>query len=344
MEHINFLSCPSCNNILKIEIYEFFPNSERIKEGALLCSCGLWYPVINGVPRLLIGNLRNLISKNHPEFLKKYSGILPKIEFTGSDELQERTAYAHDVNINFPNPDFKNWDEGEKIWIEPLTSKFYKNKVILDAGCRVGVHTYFAAKFGAKLVIGIDIGNTVEIAYEVNREMNNVLIVQADLHNIPSKQIFDFIYCLGVLHHLPEPKKGFFKLIEKAKPGSHLLIWVYRFEDYQDLKVILFLRNITIHLNPLSVKLVSLLYAMIYFVRIKFYNLKSRKNDSNTFFHYLNSFKFGEIHRYIVNQLYTPIAYYYKKEELEEWFKIPIIKQYDILNMLNNGWKVIVSL
>ena len=38
---------------------------------------------------------------------------------------------------------------------------------------------------------------------------------------------FDFINCVGVLHHLPEPDKGIQALAKKLKPGGILHVFVY---------------------------------------------------------------------------------------------------------------------
>jgi len=222
-KHIEFLICPNCNGSLKLESFKKF-STGRIRDGMLLCDCGLWYPIINGVPRILIKKLRHLISKYHSDFLSKYSKKLPKFEESEVDFVQEKTAESHDLNITTLPSEFKEWDFINKEWMAPLQPEFYRDKIVLDAGCRIGTHTFFPAKFGASLVIGIDIGETVEIAYNVNQEMDNVLIVQADLHDIPTRKIFDYIFSIGVLHHIPDPQFGFQKLLEKAKVNSTLLI------------------------------------------------------------------------------------------------------------------------
>lgn len=339
---MDYLICPECGNALELEIFEYFQNQKRIKEGLLLCSCGQWFPIINGIPRILIGKLRNLIKIHHSNFLVKYSQKLFPIEQFERDFLQERTALSHEKIKPLPS-NFKEWDEGEKPWIEPLTPEFYVGKIILDAGCRLGNHTYFAAKYGAKLVIGIDIGETVEYAFEANREMDNVLIIQADIHNIPTKTIFDFIFSIGVLHHLPVPEKGFTKLLEKSKSNSKLLIWVYRLENYQDLKLILLLRKFTTRSIILS-KFFSFIHTTILVLRIRSYNLRFKKYEKrNLFFEYLKNFNFNQIKEYVFDQLAPPIAYYYSKEELETWFKQNDIKEYQLFNMWNSGWKAIIT-
>ena len=286
-KHLSFVRCPSCNDDLTLNTFERF-DDKRIKDGLLLCKCGLSYPIINGVPRLLLGKMRNAISVYHIDFLKKYSDKLPKFKNLEVDEVQARTALTHDSYMSSPPPEFKKWIDGQRVWIEPLTPEFYQDKVILDAGCRVGTRTYYAAKWKAKMVIGIDIGETVEIAYEMNRENENVLILQADIYNMPFLQIFDYVYSMGVLHHLPQPQEGFNKLLEKVKPLGTILIWVYQFESYKDLRFISLLRKLTVHIDILITRAISIAYASIYYLRLKIFRLKSAKDTKpNPFFSYL---------------------------------------------------------
>jgi hypothetical protein len=39
--------------------------------------------------------------------------------------------------------------------------------------------------------------------------------------------VFDFVYSIGVLHHLPDPEAGFRRLGRLPKEGAPLWIWVY---------------------------------------------------------------------------------------------------------------------
>ena len=41
-------------------------------------------------------------------------------------------------------------------WIYPLSKEDFKNKAIFDAGCGMGRNSYFALRYGAKSVVGID--------------------------------------------------------------------------------------------------------------------------------------------------------------------------------------------
>ena len=57
--------------------------------------------------------------------------------------------------------------------------------------------------------------------------------VAADCGVTPAKVISikensqDFGYCLGVLHHTPDPQKGLISCVSKLKKGSPFLLYLY---------------------------------------------------------------------------------------------------------------------
>ncbi|MEL7420293.1 MAG: class I SAM-dependent methyltransferase, partial [Cyanobacteria bacterium J06555_3] len=108
---------------------------------------------------------------------------------------------------------------------------------LLDAGCGTGSGTDYLIHLNPEAsVTAIDLS---EKALEVAQERCNRSGVIAK-HNKPVefKQMkleeatqlegeFDFINCVGVLHHLPEPEKGIQAIAKKLKPGGILHIFVY---------------------------------------------------------------------------------------------------------------------
>jgi len=108
---------------------------------------------------------------------------------------------------------------------------------ILDAGCGTGSGTDYLIHLNpAAAVAAIDLS---EKALEVAEERCNrsgVIAKHAkpvEFFNLKLEEAtqlegeFDFINCVGVLHHLPEPEKGIQALAQKLKPGGILHIFVY---------------------------------------------------------------------------------------------------------------------
>ena len=108
---------------------------------------------------------------------------------------------------------------------------------ILDAGCGTGSGTdYLIHQNPNAEVTAIDLS---EKALELAQERCNRSGVIAkhnkpvNFYNLKLEEAtelegeFDFINCVGVLHHLPEPEKGIQALAKKLKPGGILHIFVY---------------------------------------------------------------------------------------------------------------------
>ena len=75
---------------------------------------------------------------------------------------------------------------------------------VLECGCGMGRHAVIASHFGARAVIGLDLGDAVEAAFENTRHVPGISIVQGDIYFPPfGNGAFDAAYSLGVLHHLP---------------------------------------------------------------------------------------------------------------------------------------------
>ncbi|MFH2002931.1 MAG: class I SAM-dependent methyltransferase [Planctomycetota bacterium] len=102
-----------------------------------------------------------------------------------------------------------------------------RNSVVLDIGCGSGRFTkYISPK--VSFVEAIDPSESVFTAKSFLNSESNVRVTQADIDHIPfPDDAFDFIFCLGVLHHVSETQAALKKCVEKLKPGGHFLIYLY---------------------------------------------------------------------------------------------------------------------
>ncbi len=148
------------------------------------------------------------------------------ISVTGTDSTQAETALSFGYEWHrFPEM-YEEWEKQFLNYMQPHGPDFFRGKKVLDAGCGNGRFAYYAAKYGAE-VWAIDLGPAVEVARK-NTEPYNVHVVQADLHNPPfALESFDFIYSIGVLHHLPDPEPAFQNLLRFLKPGGTVQIYLY---------------------------------------------------------------------------------------------------------------------
>ena len=108
---------------------------------------------------------------------------------------------------------------------------------ILDAGCGTGSGTDYLIYLNPEAeIVAIDLS---EKALEVAKERcqrSGVIAKHSksvEFHNLKLEEAttlpgeFDFINCVGVLHHLPDPVKGIQALASKLAPGGILHIFVY---------------------------------------------------------------------------------------------------------------------
>jgi SAM-dependent methyltransferase len=178
-------------------------------EGAFACApCGASYPISRGIPRFAGGPLATDVSTTVEGFgyqWKKANPLVQNTRFTDSALFLD--------------------------FIQPVEARYFEGKTVLDAGCGLGRFTHWARQFGAAAVVGVDLSESCEAAFENTRALDNVLIVQADLFELPLRPEFDYVFSVGVLHHTSSPQGAFEKVAALVKPGGGLSAWVYGREN-----------------------------------------------------------------------------------------------------------------
>jgi SAM-dependent methyltransferase/uncharacterized protein YbaR (Trm112 family) len=204
------LRCPGCRAQLKFSE----TTSATEPDTHLVCSrCHERFPVIGGIPRLILSPLREALLGNG--------------RATDTDARQVKTALSFGFEWNrFPEM-YEEWKQSFLNYMQPHGPNFFKGKRVLDAGCGSGRFAYYAGKYGAE-VWAMDLGPAVEVARRNTEAVGNVQVVQGDLHHPPfALESFDFIYSIGVLHHLPDPEAAFQNLLRFLKPGAEIQIYLY---------------------------------------------------------------------------------------------------------------------
>lgn len=229
---MEFLGCPECADA-PLDLDVFRSDGVEVVEGALYCRlCGRRYPVIAGVPRLLPDSLRGTLPLYHPEFFRHYD--LPVPTDTDSSAVGRTLEFftmqrpeLHDAQLS---PSFVQYLESN-LDIRIPGARGFRGKVGLDAGCGEGRYASVLESYGAE-VVGMDLGNSVDFAYRRNRARDRVHIVQGSIYQPPFRRsVFDFVMSVGVLHHLPNPRAGFSRLVPLIRQGGSIEIWVYGLEN-----------------------------------------------------------------------------------------------------------------
>jgi len=101
------------------------------------------------------------------------------------------------------------------------------NSTVLDMGCGSGRWSKYLAP-NVKFIEAIDPSDAIFSATKLLSNVNNIRITQASSDNIPfNDETFDFVFSLGVLHHIPETQTALIDTVKKVKKGGHVLIYLY---------------------------------------------------------------------------------------------------------------------
>ena len=107
--------------------------------------------------------------------------------------------------------------------------------VAADVGCGSGRWAKLAAPLVGTLYC-VEPSSAIEVARRNLAGARNVRFINSDLESMPIDDAsLDFLYCLGVLHHVPDPQAGILSCAAKLKPGGRMLAYLYYRFDFQPL-------------------------------------------------------------------------------------------------------------
>ena len=101
------------------------------------------------------------------------------------------------------------------------------DSLVLDVGCGSGRWTKFLA-LRAGFIEAVDPSDAVLTAQRFLGDFDNVRLTQAGVDELPfADDSFDFVFSLGVLHHVPDTAQAMRRCVAKLKPGGHFLVYLY---------------------------------------------------------------------------------------------------------------------
>lgn len=302
-------------------------------EQVLQCSkCEESFPIINGIPRMLISPAREALQRGQA------SEVVPPYV---------ATAQSFDFEWQHFSEMYDEWKPNFLAYMAPHAPDFFEGKRVLDVGCGSGRHAYYAAKYGSD-VWAVDLGSSVEVARRNTSTCDDVHVVQADLLQLPFEpESFDFVYAIGVLHHLENPEAAFRTLLRFVKPGGKIHIYLYWRPENQRVKSALLrmveaVRKLTVRLPHRLLYLVSYPAAWLAFAFFVWpYRLLSRIHALRPFATQIPMRQYADYpFRVCVNDQFdrfsAPIEARYTKAEVEGWFKRGGLS--DVIVRANYGW------
>jgi len=325
--------CPLCRARLALAVWE--RREDEIEDGLLTCTgCARPFPVIGGIPRLLPDELMPLVGEFHPEFVRRYGDRVPKIAASpGADRGhawwagEARTVKSYSYQWRKFREMFAQWEDVFRWSIAPLEPSFFPGRVGLDAGCGYGRSIAYAASYGAEM-IGLDLSEAVEAARDNTRHLPNVHLIQGDIFHPPLRDgVLDFIYSIGVLQHLPDPRRGFLTLRRLLAPGAPLFVWVYPRGRGRQIALFTLARRVSTRL-PLTAldRLCLLLAAAQWMLWIAPYRALDRLPATRALarrvpFALYARYPFRVLHADWMDGLSVPLVNYYEREDIAGWFR-----------------------
>lgn len=315
---LEYLACPQCQGDFSVDATA--RNGNDVMEGTLNCvDCTQAFPIRRGVPRLA----------------------------TDVPDVEQRTAEAFGYEWTNYSELADRYRQQYLDWLRPVTADFFKGKVVLEGGCGKGRHTALAAEFGAKDVVAIDLSDAVDAAFANTRHFDNVHIIQADLNNPPVRAVFDYAFSIGVLHHLPDPERGFKALVSRLKHGGHISAWVYGREGNGWIVhgVTPVREHVTSHMPHGVLDVMSGLITVPLWLGTKLLYGPSKgklgpvKLPYGEYLAYIAPFPFREQRSIVFDHLVAPVAFYIRREEFAGWFTRAGLSDVVIEQHNGNSWR-----
>jgi len=145
-----------------------------------------------------------------------------------TDRPDSRTAAAFATSWNTVGQGSVYTREQFIDWMAPIDLASVEGQAVLELGFGNGSLLYHMGSYSPARLAGIELGDTLE---QTRRNLRHLPAGMLELHrgDLTTAQLdqFDLVYCIGVLHHLREPRAGFDAVIRHTRPGGRFHCWVY---------------------------------------------------------------------------------------------------------------------
>lgn len=187
------LACPACGGGLRAD---------------WSCEiCGMLFDAADGVPAL------TLDCDDRTRIVREFYDVAPFPGYRDADTLAnlraraERSAFARLLDQAIPG-----------------------DARVVEIGCGTGQMSLYLAR-ADRQVIGADMTRaSVLLGARAARSfgVDQVQFVETDLNRPGLREgAFDVIYCSGVLHHTPDPRAAFARIVRLARPGGLVVLGLY---------------------------------------------------------------------------------------------------------------------
>ena len=196
---------------------EIFGTSDIHLEETCINIAGKVYPIVDDVIILL---------KSHqipPGTSEKIKALIP--------DQASTSLIAKDIQHTF-SEEWKTYNEilpqhkdEFKLYFDLVDPLKLESKRICDLGCGIGRWSYFLKDIVKEIVL-IDFSESIFEARKNLSGSDNIIFIMADVLDLPFEDnTFDFIFSLGVLHHIPKPALESVRKLSRLAP--EFLVYLY---------------------------------------------------------------------------------------------------------------------
>ncbi|MBI5814207.1 MAG: class I SAM-dependent methyltransferase [Nitrospinae bacterium] len=174
---------------------------------------GRFYPVVDDVIVLLDDDRLPPSLRGSSGAGASGQGFAEDIQFTFGEEWKRfpEILPEHEAEFN---------DYFDLVDIPAL-----KDARVADAGCGIGRWSHFIHSSCREIVL-LDFSEAIFVARKNLKDAPNAIFFMADITNLPFRTGFaDFIFSLGVLHHIPAPALDLVRGLSRFAPN--MLIYLY---------------------------------------------------------------------------------------------------------------------
>jgi SAM-dependent methyltransferase len=169
--------------------------------------CGARYDSPEGIP-----NLR-LAGDSRTDLVRRFYQQAPFPGYPPRDSLSSLRARA-----------------GRSEFARLLDQAIPGDARILEIGCGTGQMSLYLAR-ADRVVIGADMTRValrLGAAAAKRFGLERVQFIETDLHRPGLRPCsFDVVYSSGVLHHTPDPRASFARIVQLARPGGMIVLGLY---------------------------------------------------------------------------------------------------------------------
>jgi SAM-dependent methyltransferase len=222
-------------------------------------------------------------------------------------------------------------------WLGSTGLESFRGKTVLDVGCGMGRNPYWMLVAGAASVVAIDADDrSLEAARRNLAGFENVRVERCSIYDLGPDHFgpVDRVTCIGVLHHLADPREALRRMWDCVAPGGDLILWCYAHEGNRlFLPLIQACRFVGARL-PLP--LASLLAKGITLVAWPAFRWIPWKTE---YYRKIKSFSYANLESIIFDQLLPRTSHYWTRTEIEQLVD-PLGGQALVEFVQGNSWHV----